>query len=162
MARKRKSKSMGKIFHNETTVDGIKFDSETEAKYYIYIRDNKEKLNIKEIELQPEFLLQNKYILTPDGRRIDYINDKQFKKEQKKYPKCTHQSIKYIADFKITYNDNTVDIVDVKGIKTADFKIKEKMFNFMYPEYNGLICIAKDKGEWLHWDEYQKRKKKKK
>ena len=95
MARKRKSKSMGKIFHNETTVDGIKFDSETEAKYYMYIRDNKEKLNIKEIELQPEFLLQNKYILTPDGRRIDYINDKQFKKEQKKYPKCTHQSIKY-------------------------------------------------------------------
>ena len=47
MARKRKSKSMGKIFHNETTVDGIKFDSETEAKYYMYIRDNKEKLNIK-------------------------------------------------------------------------------------------------------------------
>ena len=62
MARKRKSKSMGKIFHNETTVDGIKFDSETEAKYYMYIRDNKEKLNTKEIELQPEFLLQNKYI----------------------------------------------------------------------------------------------------
>ena len=50
MARKRRSKKtreMGKIFHNETTVDGIKFDSETEAKYYMYIRDNKEKLNIK-------------------------------------------------------------------------------------------------------------------
>ena len=140
MARKRKSKSMGKIFHNETTIDGIKFDSETEAKYYIYIRDNKEKLNIKEIELQPEFILQNKYILTPDGKRIDYIDDKQFKKEQKKYPKCTHQSIKYIADF----------------------KIKEKIFNYLYPEFKTLKCIAYYKNEWLLWDEYMKRKKGKK
>ena len=165
MARKRKSKKtreMGKIFHNETMVDGIKFDSETEAKYYIYIRDNKEKLNIKEIELQPEFILQNKYILTPDGKRIDYIDDKQFKKEQKKYPKCTHQSIKYIADFKITYNDNTVDVIDVKGIKTADFKIKEKIFNYLYPEFKTLKCIAYYKNEWLLWDEYMKRKKGKK
>ena len=154
--------SMGKIFHKKTEVDGITFDSETESKYYIYIRDNKEKLNIKEIELQPEFILQNKYILTPNGKRIDYKNDKQFKAEQKKYPKCTHQAIKYIADFKITYNDGTVEVIDVKGTKTADFKIKEKMFNYKYPEYNQLKCIAHYHGEWLLWDDYMKRKKNKK
>ena len=167
MAKKKKNskpykKSMGKIFHNKKTVDGIKFDSETEANYYVYIRDNKHKLNIKEIELQPEFVLQQKYILTPSGERIDYINDKQFKAEQKKYPKCTHQAIKYIADFKITYNDGTIEIIDVKGIKTADFKIKEKIFNYKYPEYKQLKCVAYYKGEWLVWDEYQKRKKNKK
>jgi hypothetical protein len=75
---------MGKIFHNKKEVDGIVFDSETEANYYVYIRDNKKKLKIAEIELQPEFVLQQKFILTPDGKRIDYINDKQFKAEQKK------------------------------------------------------------------------------
>lgn len=160
MARKRKSKKtreMGKIFHKKTEVDGIVFDSETESKYYEYIRDNKKALNIKEIELQPEFILQQKYILTPNGKRIDYVNDKQFKAEQKKYPKCTHQAIKYIADFKITYKDGTVDIIDVKGTKTADFKIKEKIFNYLYPEYKQLKCIALYKGEWLLWDEYIKR-----
>ena len=65
-------------------------------------------------------------------------------------PRGSKAAIKYIADFKITYADNRGEVIDVKGIKTADFKIKEKMFNFMYPEYNGLICIAKYKDEWLH------------
>ena len=162
MARKRKKKSMGKIFHNKTVVDGITFDSQTEAEYYTYITTNKKKLNIKSIELQPSFILQPKYILTPEGKKFVYEDDQSFKKLQKQYPKCTQAAIKYIADFKITYNDDTVEVIDVKGIKTADFKIKEKMFNSMYPEYNGLICIAKDKDEWLHWDEYQKRKKSKK
>lgn len=160
--KKRKTKKMGKIYHNKTTVDGIKFDSQTEAEYYTYIMNNKHELNIKSIELQPEFVLQPKYILTPEGTKYVYEDDKSFKKLQKQYPRCTKAAIKYIADFKITYNDNRVEVIDVKGIKTADFKIKEKMFNFMYPEYNGLICIAKYKDEWLHWDEYQKRKKKKK
>ena len=162
MAKKRKTKSMGKIFHNKKEVDGIVFDSETEANYYVYIRDNKKKLNIKEIELQPEFVLQNKYILTPDGRRIDYINDKQFKAEQKKYPKCTHQAIKYIADFKITYNDGVVEVIDVKGIKTADFKIKEKLFNYLYPEYHTLKCITWYNKQWMVWEDYLKAKRNKK
>ena len=159
--KKRKTKQMGKIYHNKTTVNGITFDSQTEAEYYEYITKNKIKLNIKSIELQPEFILQPKYILTPEGTKHIYKDDKSFKKLQKQYPKCTIAAIKYIADFKITYNNNKVEVIDVKGIKTADFKLKEKMFNFAYPEYHGLICVAKYKNEWLHWDEYQKRKKNK-
>ena len=162
MAKKRKSKSMGKIFHNKKEVDGIVFDSETEANYYVYIRDNKKKLKIAEIELQPEFTLQQKFILTPDGKRIDYVNDKQFKSEQKKYPKCTHQAIKYVADFRITYENGKVEVIDVKGIKTADFKIKEKMFNFMFPEYKSLKCIAWYNKQWMLWDDYLKAKRDKK
>ena len=54
---------MGKIKHKKTTVDNITFDSKTEANYYEYIRDNKEKLNIKEIELQPQFILQEKHLV---------------------------------------------------------------------------------------------------
>ena len=54
---------MGKIKHKKTTVDNITFDSKTEANYYEYRRDNKEKLNIKEIELQPQFILQEKHLV---------------------------------------------------------------------------------------------------
>ena len=78
---------------------------------------------------------------------------------QKKYPGKTIQSIEYIADFKITYTDDHVDVIDIKGIKTTDFKLKEKMFNFKYPEYGGLKCVALYKGEWMLWDEYKKRQK---
>lgn len=163
MARKRqknkKTKAMGKIFHSETIVDGIKFHSKTEAEYYKYLMANKEQLNIKEVELQPQFTLMEKFILTPSGERIDYIDDSQFKKEQKRYPKCTHQSMKYIADFLITYKNDKVEVVDIKGIKTADFRIKEKMFNYLYPQYKGLKCIVSHKGEWLLWEDYKKAKK---
>lgn len=159
MAKKRK-KEMGRIYHNKTTVDGIKFDSQTEAEYYEYIKNNKKKLKIKDIELQPKFLLQEKFLLANNKKYIcEGDNDKDFKKMQKQHPKCTVQAIYYIADFKITYNDNSIDVIDIKGIKTADFKIKEKIFNYKYPEYDGLKCITKYKGEWLVWDEYKKRKK---
>lgn len=157
MARKRK-KEMGKIFHNKTIIDGFKFDSQTEADYYVYLTNNKKKLKIKNIELQPKFLLQQKFILA-DNKKIIYENDSSFKKLQKKYPKSTVQAIYYIADFKITYENNKIEIIDIKGIKTADFKIKEKMFNCIYPEYGGLKCIVKNKNEWLLWEEYQQLKK---
>lgn len=157
MAKKRK-KAMGKIFHNETIIDGFKFDSQTEAEYYVYLINNKKKLKIKDIELQPKFLLQQKFILA-DNKKFIYEDDSSFKKLQRKYPKSTVQAIYYIADFKITYEDNNIDIIDIKGIKTADFKIKEKMFNCIYPEYGGLKCISKYKNEWFLWEEYKQLKK---
>lgn len=160
MARKRK-KAMGKIFHNKTTIDGFKFDSQTEADYYIYLKNNKKKLNIKDIELQPKFLLQQKFILA-DNKKYIYEDDSSFKKLQKKYPKSTVNAIYYIADFKITYENNNIDVIDIKGIKTADFKIKEKMFNCIYPEYGGLKCIVKHCSEWVSWEEYKQLEKEKK
>lgn len=150
----KKTKSMGKIYHKETVIDGIKFDSKTESEYYEYLIHNKAALDIKTIELQPKFLLQEKYILAKDGRvfKESLYTEKEFKKLQREFPGCTVQPINYIADFKITYNDNTIDIVDVKGIKTADFKLKEKMFNFKYPEYGGLVCMVKYYKRWMTWE----------
>ena len=36
--------------------------------------------------------------------------------------------ITYIADFKIINNDNTSEIIDVKGFKTDIYKLKMKMY----------------------------------
>ena len=35
--KRKKTKSMGKICHKKTIIDGITFDSKTEAEYYLYI-----------------------------------------------------------------------------------------------------------------------------
>ena len=46
----------------------------------------------------------------------------------------TFRAITYTADFKVTYADGHVEIIDVKGIKTEVFKLKRKIFEFQYPD----------------------------
>ena len=149
----KKTKEMGKIYHKKTEVDGITFDSQTEAEYYEYLKQDK---SVASFEMQQEFILQNKFLIV-NGERIEETN-KDFKKIQKANPGCTIQAIKYIADFVVHYKDGTVKVIDVKGQKTVDFKLKEKMFNYMYPQYNKLFCVVKYKGEWLDYDEANKLK----
>ena len=156
-AKTKKTKEMGKIYHKKTEIDGIVFDSQTEAEYYQYLKELKKNKQIKDFTMQDEFILQEKFIIV-DGKRISG-SDKEFKKVQKANPGCTIAAIKYIADFTVYYNDGSVQVVDVKGQKTADFKLKEKMFNYMYPQYNKLFCVVKYKGEWLEYNEANKIKK---
>ena len=150
----KKTKEMGKIYHKKTEVDGIVFDSQTEAEYYEYLKQDK---SVASFEMQQEFILQNKFLIV-NGERIEETH-KDFKKIQKANPGCTIQAIKYIADFVVRYKDGSVKVIDVKGQKTVDFKLKEKMFNYMYPQYNKLFCVVKYKGEWLEYDEANKIKK---
>lgn len=150
----KKTKEMGKIYHKKTEVDGIVFDSQTEAEYYEYLKQDK---SVASFEMQQEFILQNKFLIV-NGERIEETH-KDFKKIQKANPGCTIQAIKYIADFVVRYKDGSVKVIDVKGQKTVDFKLKEKMFNYMYPQYNKLFCVVKYKGEWLEYNEANKIKK---
>ena len=41
--------------------------------------------------------------------------------------------IKYIGDFLVTYPDGRTEVIDVKGVETAVFKMKAKMFKHFYP-----------------------------
>ena len=150
-------KSMGRIYHKKTEVDGIIFDSQIEAEYYEYLKNEMNMRRIRKFEMQKEFVLQDKFLLV-NGERIEESN-KDFKKLQKANPGCTTQAIKYIADFVVHYADGTIKVIDVKGQKTVDFKIKEKMFNYRYPEYNKLYCVVKYKGQWLEYNEANKIKK---
>ena len=67
---------------------------------------------ISNLKLQPRFLLQ-------EG----------FKKNGKTYKK-----IEYIADFQYVENGKII-IEDVKGYETEVFKIKHKLFEYKYPEF---------------------------
>lgn len=101
-----------KYNNQKTVVDGITFDSKKEAKYYSMLKILKQAGEIKDFGLQPRYELQPA-----------------FKKNGVKY-----RPITYIADFVITNNDGTTEIVDVKGVETQVFKIKQKLFEYMYPD----------------------------
>lgn len=104
-----------KYNNQKTIVDGIEFDSKKEADYYIHLKLLKRAGEIKDFGLQPRFELQ-------EG----------FDKNGKRY-----RPITYYADFIITNNDGTTEIIDVKSsktFKTQVYRIKKKMFEYKYPE----------------------------
>lgn len=154
----KKTKSMGRYYHEKTMNNNIKFDSKSESEYYTYLLELKSKGKILDIELQPEFILQEKYIIV-NNKRING-SDKDFDKIKKQSKAKTVLPIKYKSDFKIIYKDGSIEIIDVKGIKTPEFKIKEKMFKYAYPELaNCFYCVVKYKDAWLTYEDYEAGKK---
>ena len=77
----KKSKEMGRYYHKKTEVDGIVFDSQTEAGYYQYLKEEKRKGNVLSFTMQDEFILQEKFLIV-NGKRIN-DGHKDFKKLQK-------------------------------------------------------------------------------
>jgi hypothetical protein len=128
---------MPKYNAKRTEIDDIQFDSKVEGQYYLYLKQQQIEGKIKQFELQPIFTLQ-------EGFRK---NGKYFR------------PILYIADFKVYMNDGTVQIIDVKGYETADFKIKRKLFESKYPFPLILMKYVKQYGGWVTNDEWKKMKK---
>lgn len=93
----------------KVVLDGIKFDSIAESRYYSELKLRQRAKDIESFELQPEFILQESYKDT-DGKTI--------------------RAIKYRADFLIHHNNGMEEIVDVKGIQTPVFKLKWKLLKF--------------------------------
>ena len=110
--------SYNKYKNKKTMVDGIKFDSEMESHYYIYLKQLKEKGEVVDFVLQPTYLLQEGFDL--NGKRI--------------------RPITYKADFKVIYKDGHEEVIDVKGKLTEEFKIKRKMLLYRYRDIN-FKCV---------------------
>ena len=91
----------------KTIIDGHAFDSKKEAKYYSELKIREKAGEIKELKLQPRFLLQNGF--SYNGKR--------------------YRKIEYIADFEyFDVTENNRVVVDVKGYKTDVYQIKKKLF----------------------------------
>ena len=110
--------SYNKYNNKKTIVDGIKFDSEMESHYYIYLKYLKEIGEVVDFILQPTYLLQEGFNL--NGKRI--------------------RPITYKADFKVIYKDGHEEVIDVKGKLTEEFKIKRKMLLYRYRDIN-FKCV---------------------
>lgn len=106
-------RSYSKYKAKKAVVDGIKFDSKREANRYCELKLLEKANEIRNLELQPRFLLQDKF------------KDKQGK---------THRKIEYIADFMYIDKEGRNVVEDVKGVLTDVYKIKKKMFLKIYDE----------------------------
>ena len=120
------------------------FDSQAEALRYRELEQMQRAGIVKEIELQPEFVLQDKYRKCLSSPSIYAIG----RGNRIKCFVCggkmrTIRPITYIADFRVTYADGHQEIVDVKGMETEIFKLKRKIFEYRYPELTLKVVRAR-------------------
>jgi hypothetical protein len=111
-----------KYRNTRVVIDNVTFDSKSEASYYE--KTLKPRLlagEISDLRLQPEYELQPKF------------RDSSGK---------AYRAITYRADF--AYIENGRQIAeDVKGFRTKDFAIKEKMFRYRYRDIELRLPKAK-------------------
>lgn len=107
------SNAYSKYKNQKIIVDGIKFDSKKEAKRYTELKILEKAKIIKELELQKVFEIQPKYT-NNNGEKI--------------------REITYKADFFYYDNEKEQYIVeDTKGYRTEVYKLKKKLFEYVYP-----------------------------
>lgn len=97
----------------KTVVDGIEFDSIREADRYCELKLLEKAKEIRNLELQPRFLLQDKF------------KDKQGN---------THRKVEYVADFMYIDKCGKTIVEDVKGVLTDVYKLKKKLFLKIYDD----------------------------
>lgn len=102
---------MSKYNNQKVQIDMVVLDSKLEAERYKELKLLERAKVIKNLKLQVPFLLQES-----------------FRKNGKTYKK-----IEYRADFVYEENGKTI-VEDTKGIKTDVFKIKQKLFEYKYPD----------------------------
>lgn len=136
-------KRASKYNAKKVEVDGIKFDSKAESEFYLHLKELKESGEIT------DFMLQPKYELQPA-----------FEKRGVKF-----RAIMYVADFLVYHTDGSEQVIDIKGMETADFKLKKKMFEYKFPQKLSLICKAPKymaPRQWVELDELKEIRKKRK
>lgn len=102
----KQKKKYNKYGNRHVEIDGIKFDSEKEGKYYTKLKMLKRAGEVKDFKLQVPFEIKVNKI---------YI-------------------AKYLLDFQVIYSDGTVEYIDIKAktkegkwITTDVFKLKKKL-----------------------------------
>ena len=95
------------------TIDGHDFPSKREAERYCELKLFLKVGLIRNLVLQPRFLLQDGFV------------DKEGNE---------HKKIEYVADFMYVDKDDKKIVEDVKGVMTDVYKIKKKMFLKIYDD----------------------------
>lgn len=99
------SGKLSKYRNAKTEINGIRFDSKAEARYFTHLKDRESKGEVHSVQLQ------RPYALTINGYLVST----------------------YKADF--TFWDDAEKrerVIDVKGVITPEFRIKSKMMKAIY------------------------------
>lgn len=108
-----------KFGNKRVTVDGIRFDSKKEAKFYLFLRECEKKGEISDLQLQVP------YELIPAIYEDQVIH---LKTKDKVVTKCVQKAVHYVADFVYTETATGIQaVVDTKGYRTEAYKLKKKM-----------------------------------
>jgi len=103
-------KATGRYGNRKVLYKGLKFDSSMEFLFYCHLLSLQETGEVINIELQPKFLLQEKFRY--QGKGIREIN--------------------YISDFRVLYKNGNTIVWDVKGIKPPEvFLLKWKLVKYL-------------------------------
>lgn len=129
--------TISKYRAKKTIVDDITFDSKAEASFYMYLKQLKAIGKISRFEMQVPFVLQDAF--EHPTRLI------------KSGKPSRVPAIKYVTDFVVTYPSGQVKVIDVKGVKTTEFRLKAKIF---MKKYGVPLYLATRKGRNWHVEEF--------
>ncbi|WP_088185848.1 DUF1064 domain-containing protein [Desulfosporosinus sp. FKA] len=125
------------------TYNGMIFDSRLEKDFYIHLLELQAEGKVFSIQLQPRYKLFNGYVRKRDGKKI--------------------LPIFYIADFKVTYSDGRVEVIDTKGNPDSLALMKRKMFEGLYPDVDfHWVSWSKRDGGFIDYDELVRLRKQRK
>lgn len=92
-----------------------------------------------------------------NGTLIDYkLQVKYNLQESFTYMEKKIRTIDYISDFDLYYSDGTFEVIDTKGLATADAKIKAKLFKYKYPNIVLKWMSWTKATGWIEYDDLQK------
>ena len=121
---------INKYKNKKVEFEGIKFDSEMEKDFYLYLLKKHKK---EDIIIQPSYTLLEAF-LDKGGKLV--------------------RAITYKADFEVLGV-----LYDVKGIVLPVFLLKEKLFKYKYPEKELKVICKAPKYTGLEWIELSELKK---
>jgi hypothetical protein len=105
-----KGNKRSKYGNKKVMVKNIQFDSKKEADRFLELNYLHRCGKIKDLKLQPKFLLM-----------------KGFKHDKRKI-----RDIFYVADFQYINQDGKAVVEDVKGLRTSVYRLKKKLFLNIY------------------------------
>lgn len=118
-----------------TEIDGIRFDSKAEAAFYWHLKLLMRAGEVLAIERQPTFTLQGTF------RKFDPVTGKV----------RTWRKRTYRADFRVKYADGRDWVIDVKGVRTETFILKQCLFEALYPNLHLVLVSRTPCGGWRFW-----------
>jgi len=131
---------MNKYNNKKCEYNGINFDSQMELKFYLHLLELQKDGIVREIHLQPVYELLGAYEI--EGKKVRPIN--------------------YKADFKVIYENDYEEVIDIKGFTTADFLIKKKLFEYNYKTPLHCITFSGIDSGWIKIEDLKKARKERK
>ncbi len=104
-------------------LDGFTFDSAGEAEAYRYLKRDESIGVIRNLELQPRYVLQ----VCTHHVTSDAI------KRRTKAGSQKARNVVYVPDFRFLDQNGDTHVIDFKGFQTATYKVKRSIFREKYP-----------------------------